>query len=214
MPGQPPSAAPEGEILPPGGAILPPQTELRKSFRPSRKPEKPSKPSTEGGLPGLPARAWPRAASGSARGRATEAGDQTQGHNPSPKGGRLSEATEKSPAEIEPEGTNQVTMAVGSSDERQVQPGTVVLLVDPQDPERGHVASAAHRADSIAIAAPTSPAHEIEAAAYATVESAAPTAAGNAKSAPPTCRAERILPRGTGAQRPMDAGRSALDGGP
>ena len=78
-------------------------------------------------------------------------------------------------------------MAIGASDERQVQPGTVVLLVDPQDPKRGHVSSsAAHRADSIAIATPASPASAIEAAAYAAVESAAPPEAGSVRSAPPT----------------------------
>ena len=55
--GKPPSAAPEGEILPPGGAILPPQTARRlpQELPAEPKAEKPSKPPTEGGLPGLPA---------------------------------------------------------------------------------------------------------------------------------------------------------------
>ena len=138
VPGQPPAAAPGGEILPPGGAILPPQQPGAppKSFRPSRKPRsRPSRPA-EGGLPGCrPSR--PRAASGSARERATEAGDQTQGTTQAEGHDKVRATGEVPGGDGAGRHRTSRRWRVGRRTERQVQPGTVVSLVDPQDPERG-----------------------------------------------------------------------------
>jgi YHS domain-containing protein len=242
-PGQGPSAAPGGEILPPSGAILPPQ-----ELPTEPKSATPSKPATEGGLQGLPPesgivpppalpgggklkpeskpKTQPKSSKGgtlsdatdrapleiqpggtnqpktqpqpSTGGMLSDATDQAPleiqpgGTNqlktqPQPStGGTLSDATDQAPLEIQPRGTNQVAAADGPvADERQVQPGTVISLVDPQNPRRGYVALSTHSADSIGTTAPAWSSQEIETAAYASVEPAAPTAAGNPKSAPP-----------------------------
>ena len=156
-----PFRAPEGELLPPGGTILPPQ-------EPEPLPELPTEPQTpaEGGLPGLPVEPGSEVLPGlPENGKPTE-----QPESPSSGTGRGLPWENRKPA----------TAAI-SFETRKPQPrNTVVLLVDGQPLEGSRVEPAAHYTDVTVATESGSPAEKgVEAAAYAVVESAASAEAGS-----------------------------------
>jgi YHS domain-containing protein len=191
----PPGAA----ILPPTQPSLPqPPPAEPKSQQPSKaapKSGQPAKPPVEGGLPGLPVEPTPGGLPGlppnglPKEDKATEQ-PKPKGTTMSPSRGRLQPATQGTGAgraapwdkqtqqagavvfRVHGEGEEQGRAAAAPLDTQATQRGTVISLLNHQESSPAPAAApAAHRADSIGTASPTSATREIEPAAYATLGS-------------------------------------------
>jgi hypothetical protein len=180
-----------------------------KSAQPSKpaaqpKSQQPSKPAAEGGLPGLPVEPGPAALPALPEGGQPK--ENKVKEQPKPKGTTMRPSRENSQPAAQQANAGQAALwdkwaerpgavvlrvdgdkprrdhaAAAPLDERPVQNGTVVALLNHQESGPAPAASAAHRADSIDTAVPASPTRDITPAAYATAESLASPDAGNAK---------------------------------
>jgi YHS domain-containing protein len=166
LPGQ---GVPGGEILPPTGTILPPQG----AAPPQASPPGFAQPPADGGMPGLPVEPGQDTPP-----RLPPSGPPKEQPKPielpKPKGTIKPPSGEKSQAAIEREGKEWFTIAAPQN-RPEGQQGTVVMLVDRQDPTGNGSASATHRAQTISVIAPTAPTSGVETAAYALAEAAPPS---------------------------------------
>jgi YHS domain-containing protein len=156
-----PPVTPEGEPVPPGGAILPPQSEGMPLEPPGKLPGGTTLP----GLPGLPVEPSKGPPIGLPGIEAPKSKKQsTPTEQPKPP------ANNKVPAKTQREATNRTASMTTPFQQREITRNATVLLPEEQSPFATHAVQPAHRAESIVTTPPAS-SHDADAAAYASVES-------------------------------------------